>query len=414
VFRTRFQDELKKLFKDLAKVALAAGFLKLVDVATDGTRIRANCNRFETWKPETLAKALEELTAEFEKLLNESRQLDSADDDGLGGGDSSRLPPELADLAERRAKLQAIQRELDEATAARRREGIDPKKNPPQIPKHDPDSRVLPNKEGGYAPNYTPIATTEGHGGYIVDADVIVGPNEQGTLVPSVDRVAEMLGEKPQNALADTAFATGSNLAEMESRNIEFFSQPPAAVTAPVAERDDPRQPIPAAAWEHLPLNPQNKLLDKSCFLYDATADLYYCPTGKTLEFEQTKTDERRGERVRFRVYRCEHCAGCLLAARCVQSTNKAGRTISRDDYQPQRERLATKMQTEAARSRYNQRMRIAETTFATIKHALGLRQFLLRGLDKVRIEWLWTCTAVNLSKLMRDLRTQRALAVAK
>ena len=66
-------------------------------------------------------------------------------------------------------------------------------------------------------------------------------------------------------------------------------------------------------------------------------------------------------------------------------------------------------MQTDEGRSRYNQRMRIAETTFATIKHVLGLRQFLLRGLDKVRTEWLWTCTAVNLGKLMRDLQSQRA-----
>jgi len=30
-------------------------------------------------------------------------------------------------------------------------------------------------------------------------------------------------------------------------------------------------------------------------------------------------------------------------------------------------------------------------------KHVLGLRQFLLQGLEKVRTEWLWACTGYNL-----------------
>jgi len=36
----------------------------------------------------------------------------------------------------------------------------------------------MPNKEGGYAPNYTPTAATDGAAGFIVDCDVIAGPHE--------------------------------------------------------------------------------------------------------------------------------------------------------------------------------------------------------------------------------------------
>ena len=39
----------------------------------------------------------------------------------------------------------------------------------------------------------------------------------------------------------------------------------------------------------------------------------------------------------------------------------------------------------------------------------LGLRQFLLRGLDKVRSEWLRACTAFNLRKLMMAIEKLRA-----
>jgi len=411
-FRTKFRDELKHLFKHVVHVAMQAGFLKLTEVATDGTRVKANNSRFETWNAARIAKALEELEIVFEKELSESQENDQRDDSDPENNGGDRLPPNLADLAARREKLRTIQNQLAEADEARRKQGIDPKKNPAQIPKHDPDSRVLPNKENGYAPNYTPILTTEGHGGYIVDADVIVGPNEHQELIPSLDRISETCGQKPVNALADGAFATGANIAALESREIEFFSHIPAVPqTDNPAVRADPRQPVPETDWQRLPVNPQTKKLEKSCFLYVAEEDRFYCPQGQPLDYEETKTDARQGERIAWRIYRCETCAGCPLAARCIAATNTAGRTVRRDIHTPERERLAAKMQTPEAQAIYDQRMRIAETPFGLIKQVLGLRQFLLRALEKVRVEWLWTCTTVNVFKLLRDLQRSRAQA---
>jgi Transposase DDE domain len=53
-------------------------------------------------------------------------------------------------------------------------------------------------------------------------------------------------------------------------------------------------------------------------------------------------------------------------------------------------------------RSRYRLRKQIAEPVFGQIKQARGLRQFLMRGLDKVKAEWARLCTAHNLTKLAR------------
>ena len=39
----------------------------------------------------------------------------------------------------------------------------------------------------------------------------------------------------------------------------------------------------------------------------------------------------------------------------------------------------------------------------------MNLRRFLLRGLEKVKTEWLWACTAFNLSKLIRAVARLRA-----
>jgi transposase len=53
-------------------------------------------------------------------------------------------------------------------------------------------------------------------------------------------------------------------------------------------------------------------------------------------------------------------------------------------------------------RSRYRLRKQIVEPVFGQIKQARGFRQFLLRGLEKVRAEWAMICTAHNLLKLAR------------
>jgi transposase len=50
--------------------------------------------------------------------------------------------------------------------------------------------------------------------------------------------------------------------------------------------------------------------------------------------------------------------------------------------------------------SPYRLRKQIVEAVFGLIKQARGFRQFLLRGLEKVRAEWALICTAHNLVKL--------------
>jgi hypothetical protein len=50
---------------------------------------------------------------------------------------------------------------------------------------------------------------------------------------------------------------------------------------------------------------------------------------------------------------------------------------------------------------------------FGQIKQARGFRQFLLRGIEKVRAEWALVCTAHNLLKLARWRSLSAALPSA-
>jgi transposase len=65
-------------------------------------------------------------------------------------------------------------------------------------------------------------------------------------------------------------------------------------------------------------------------------------------------------------------------------------------------ERMKRKLQTKAGKAVYAARKTIVEPVFGQIKHARGFRQFLLRGLEKVRAEWSLVCLTHNVLKLYR------------
>lgn len=406
-FRTRFKKGLKSLFRQVCKIAMTMGLIRLGEVTLDGTRVKANNGRYQTLTGRKLEERLLALEEQLEKMLQEAEAADAGQP--TDENDSSRqLPAELAALKERKTRLQEALEKVQAADAARAKEGID---TPAQIPMTDPDSKVMPNKEGGYAPNYTPMASVDVHSDFLVHVDVRADVCEHVAAVTTVDEISQDLGQTPERMLADGHYATGPNLEELPARGVELFS--PVKSNQPgegnPARRDDPTQPVPPEQWAQLPLNPQNKNLDKSCFVYVEGEDVYYCPQGQRLEYEETKSDMRSGKRVKFRVYRSAACAGCPLAAKCLQKSAKHGRQISRDQYEEKREAMAAKMASDAGRATYAKRFHAGEVVFAIIKRVMGLRQFLLRGLEKVRTEWLWACTAFNLMKLQREIARLRA-----
>jgi len=64
------------------------------------------------------------------------------------------------------------------------------------------------------------------------------------------------------------------------------------------------------------------------------------------------------------------------------------------------KEVMAYRLKTAEGRKKYKERKETVEPVFGIIKSVLGFRQFLLRGLDKVNIEWDLMTLACNLKKL--------------
>lgn len=409
-FRRKHTKALRSIFQQMIKLAINLGIANLGELCIDGTRVLADANRYKTWTTNRLARALEQLDAQIAEAMENLEVADMLDEDLLGEDNSAdRLPKSIADLKQRRSQLADLQRTTKEMDEVRKKNGS---KGPAQLPKTDPDSRILPNKEGGYAANYTPMAVTETEGGLIVDCEVVIGNVEHDQLCTTIESVQSNFEVVVNSVLGDAAYMTGENLTACEEQGIELIG--------PLAERkcednpairDDLTEPVAEKDLNRLPINPQTKRFDKLAFVYNEEADCYYCPAGKPLPHRTTENRPHgSGKPVQRKVYTCQDCAGCPLAARCRKNPEATGgREVMHDEHEGARRRQRKRMQSAAAQEAYARRQHIGETPFAVMKVMFDLRRFLLRGIEGVGQEWRWASTAFNLKKLMRRWAKLRA-----
>ena len=409
-FRRQHGPQLQELFVQTVLVAQNLKLTSLERMAFDGTRIRANNARSAARTPERLKELRAELQQKFDEFAAAAEAEEARQEEQLIEGASPKLPDELADAKRRSRRIEKALEEIDRLESAG-------EKTPKRIPLTDPDSRITPNKDGGFAPNFTSVASVDVESGFIVTNDVIPGTNEDQHLAAAVDAMERDFGTKPKDVLADGLFPTGPNLEAMEERDVNFYSPvqtPVQTMETNPAVRDDPTQPVPESQWPGLPTRTvgtqdgkKQKQLTKAAFVYDAEQNCYYCPQGEPLNYQRTTTEKTAGgERKHRQRYEADAaaCAECPLKSLCVKE-GTANREVSRDQFDPHRERQAQRMAQAESQAIYAQRGAVCERPFAVIKQHFGARQFLLRGLDAVRVEWRWLTTAFNLQKLLSHLK---------
>ena len=419
-FRKQNKSALKKIHGNLIQLANELGVIKIAELYVDGTRIAANASRSRTMSAEKASKLLEIVQKEIDDYLEKTEYADQADalfDDGASG---EQLPEHLNTLSKRKEQLQEIIQTCNEMDAKRKKQGVNPEKNPFQLPLTDQDSRILPNKEGGYAPNYTPIVGVEGQLGLIVSATIINSVNEQDYLVETVDDVEQTYGVTVNTVGADAAYSTGPNISELEVARGKDFLSPHRngdVVEDNPALRDDPTEPVAEADLDRLPTD--RGTFSSDAFVYDEEKDVYYCPQGRSLTRAHQETRTQSGGReVTRTVYQSASCEDCPPLSRCRKgSGHKYGRRVGRDEHEKARAAHRQKMSSEAAKLRYSKRFSIGERPFGQIKRGFGLRRFQTLGQDSVSSEFSLAGLAHNLLRLTNyfgSVGTLRALIAAK
>jgi len=400
-FRTRYEAALKTLFRQVNRTALRQMESKLAELIFDGTRVRANSDRHGARTAGWLERRLAELQRHMEEAL---QQMGTADvRASLDTAAPEALQAHLEGLQQEMARCEralTVARERDEAKRQKDGQGA----TAVRVPVTDPDALLVPNKEGGYAPNYTPVAAVDGASGLIVAAAVRADGSEAASIQPMVEAVQQDHDVSLERVVFDSGFASGANLEAMAGQGIEVYApvDSPSGQNHP-AQREDPSQPLSPERLAALPRGKSSGKLDRNAFLYDPQRDLYWCPMGRRLPPHRTVSRKTPDGPVQYTEYQCLDCEHCPLSAGCL-SRKARRRSISRDQFEAQREDTARRMATDEGKAIYRRRAPAIEGTFGCIKSAMGIRRFLLRGLTKVRMEWLWVCTAFNLKKLLRFL----------
>lgn len=197
-----------------------------------------------------------------------------------------------------------------------------------------------------------------------------------------IERVEERFGIKPKRFIGDAAYGTASMLNWIvETKRIEPHT--------PV------RQKYEGTA----------ERLGMADFAWQAEADCYTCPAGKTLQryrrkFKKKRTGITKADTIIYRA--TEHdCRDCEYKPRCCPNVPR--RKITRSIYESSREAARTVAQTSAYRQSCRQRKKV-EMLFAHMKRILKLDRLRLRGISGARDEFLLTATAQNLRRMVKLL----------
>ena len=243
----------------------------------------------------------------------------------------------------------------------------------------------MKQSDGGYAPSYNVQLSTEASHRIIVGAEVSQSGSDFVHLIGAVAQVEQNLGRKPAQMVVDGGFTSRENILAMAEQGVDLIG--------PLA------QPNTSSAGQQRQRGVSEQFhLDK--FSYDAQQDIYRCPVGASL------TPKGRefcpGVVLHKYVAKAEVCAACQHRSVCCPGNEHHGRSVVRAVHSPVVREFAEKMQTEGAKAIYRQRGPVAEFPNAWLKDKLGLRQFRLRGLLKVRLEVLWAALTYNIQQWIR------------
>ena len=346
-FRRRFLGPIEELFVQVLLLAREMGLLRLGTIGVDGTKVHANASRHSALSYEHAGKIEAQLKAEVADLMAKAEAADQAElPDGMSIPDELALREKrLAKLAEARAKI-----------AARARERY---------------AREQAEHLAKMAAREAKIAATGKTPGGKPPAPPVEGPlpTDQINLTDEDSRIMPVAGggfEQCYNAQA--VVAAGSLL----------------VLANDVTQAANDKQQIEPMLGKLGALpdamgKPENLLADAGYF---SAANVEAC--------------ERAGIAPLIAMGRQPHHPPLAERFEPVPTAPENPTPV---------EAMAHRLKTPEGRALYALRKQTPEPVFGIIKSAMGFRQFLLRGLDKVRGEWSLVTMAWNI-KRMFVLRT--------
>ena len=341
-FRRRFLKEIEALFVQVLLLAREMGLLKMGTVALDGTKIHANASKHSALSYEHAGKIETQLKAEVAELMAKAEAADKADlPDGLSIPDElARREERLKKLAEARAKIEARAKERYERELAEYRA---------KLAAREAKQKASGRKPGGKPPE-PPVEGPR--------------PTDQINLTDEESRIMPVSGGGFEQCYNAQAVVAESSLL---------------VVASDVAQAPNDKQQLE-------PMLAKTGALPKEL----GEAETMLADNGYFSEAN---------------VKACGAAGVEPLIALGRDAHHQSLRERFADAPPPLEnptpvEAMAHRLQTPEGKKLYAKRKHTPEPVFGIIKSILGFRQFLLRGLEKVKAEWTLVTLAWNMKRM--------------
>ena len=357
-FRSSHLDSIKDVFSQVVTVCKEMGMLGVGKISLDGTKIKANASVKQSKDADALDK-------EIDKILKESIEIDKAEDEMYGDSTPYEMPKELVDKTKRLEKIQAAKKKLEEEKLEK-------------INVTDNDAKIMKHKDGSLKPSYNGQIAVDDKEQVIVAADLVTDTNDVKQVDPMIQLIWATMGYKPTILLADAGYFSYDNIDLLNQIGTDSY--------------------IPDNFFR-IEERGKSKYFPKSMFRFDKENDCYYCPAGITMPF---KGIQKRDDEPELKQFIGDHCSICVLKNACTKAKK---RIISRDPREHLMEDMRKKLRTEDGKELYQERMSTVEPVFGQMKQNRGFTEFLLRGKDKAKVEFLIMCIVHNIEKIAGFLK---------
>lgn len=396
---------IQEIFTAVLSVLEEAGYVTLEEYFIDGTTIEANARKHSYVWAKNTKRYKEQLGKKVKELLEEVERTNEAEDERYGDKDLAEMGEDAKIDAEKiKKKIEELNERLNKKPEDKQLKKAVKKLEKDYLPrqekyeeqerllagrnsysKTDPEATFMRLKEDrNHAeprprPGYNVQSGTENQ--FVTGFSVHQRPGDTSCFKPHMEERKQRLTRMPKKVVGDAGYGSEENYMYLEEEQIESY------LKYNTFHKEQTRK------YQHDRFRAEH-------FPYDAEKNEFRCPAKRALIYQNTKeytTDN--GYTGEYDRYECGDCSQCALKPDCTRA--KGNRQI-RINWNLRRLRTKARenLLSQEGKELRSRRGVEVESVFGNVKHNMGFRRFMLRGLDKVTTEWGLLCLAHNMKKL--------------
>lgn len=362
-FRTisRFRKDnagfVKDAFKKTVELASKHDLVDLNFISIDGSMLKANAGKKRYFN----RSGLDKLDKAVEKMIEEDIALDEFEDElfdnreeGLTGVDRRDLKKIVREYRESENKKE-IKKNIEKAKNELERYGLK------KVSISDPEARMMQNKKRVSELSYnTQLSVSRNQ--IIIANDVCQDKHDVHQFKPQVKNIKENIAIPAETKVGvDCGYSDSENIKFAGDEGIDLY----VPSRAQAQKFDDKEQSLNHDNYEY-DLKKNELIVGKHRFRFRG---IYTRKNGKkVISYYNERLKKKKDVPFYFK----------------------------------ERLRMKEKMETEEGRKVYGMRKISIEPVYGNLKQNLGFREFLLRGLERVKIELNLVCIAHNLQKIWK------------